>query len=68
MRCEESFITMQLIWHSYLIFNIDKCAHKTLMRVALFSLQRVNKILQNPSFSEKEKVRTMNNREVVQYY
>ena len=29
MGCEESFITMKLIWHSYLVFSLGNCAHKT---------------------------------------
>ena len=29
MRCEESFITMKLIWHNYLILNLNHCVHKT---------------------------------------
>ena len=29
MGCEESFITMKLIWHIYLVFSLDNCAHKT---------------------------------------
>ena len=28
MRCEESFITIKLIWHNYLILNLDICIHK----------------------------------------
>jgi len=28
MGCEESFITMKLIWHSYLVLSLNKCAHK----------------------------------------
>ena len=29
MGCEESFIIMKLIWHSYLVLNLDNCVHKT---------------------------------------
>ena len=29
MRCEESFITIKSIWHSYLVFSLVNCAHKT---------------------------------------
>jgi hypothetical protein len=29
MRCEESFITMKLYWHIYLVFSLGNCAHKT---------------------------------------
>ena len=28
MRCDESFITMKLIWHSYLILSLGNCAYK----------------------------------------
>ena len=28
MRCDESFITMKPIWHSYLIFSLGICAMK----------------------------------------
>jgi hypothetical protein len=28
MGCEESFITMKLHWHSYLVFSIGSCAHE----------------------------------------
>jgi hypothetical protein len=29
MGCEESFITMKLHWHSYLVFSLGSCAHET---------------------------------------
>jgi len=29
MGCEESFITIKFICHSYLVFNLDNCVHKT---------------------------------------
>ena len=29
MGCEESFITMKLIWHSYLVSSLVNCAHET---------------------------------------
>ena len=29
MGCEESFITMKLIWHDYLVSSLDICAHET---------------------------------------
>jgi len=29
MGCEECFITRKLIVHSYLVLNLDNCAHKT---------------------------------------
>ena len=28
MGYEGSFITMKLIWHSYLVLSLDNCAHK----------------------------------------
>ena len=28
MRCEESFITIKLICHNYLIFSLDNCDYK----------------------------------------
>jgi len=29
MECEESFITMKLIWHSYLVLSLGNCAYET---------------------------------------
>ena len=29
MGCDESFITMKLIWHGYLVLSLGICAHKT---------------------------------------
>ena len=29
MRYEKSFITIKLIWHSYLVFSLSNCVHKT---------------------------------------
>ena len=29
MGCEENFIAMKLIWHSYLVLNLGNCAHET---------------------------------------
>ena len=29
MECEESFITMKLIWHGYLVSSLGICAHET---------------------------------------
>ena len=29
MRCEESFITIKSIGHSYLVSSLGNCAHKT---------------------------------------
>ena len=29
MECEESFITIKLIWHSYLVLSLDNGVHKT---------------------------------------
>ena len=31
MGYEESFITIKLIWHSYLVLNLDNYAHKLLL-------------------------------------
>ena len=30
MGCEESFITMKLIWYGYLILSLGICVHETL--------------------------------------
>ena len=35
MKCEQSFITIKLIRHSYLILSLSICAHKTLLRLTL---------------------------------
>jgi len=35
MRCEESFITMKLIWHSYLVLSLGNCVHKILTETGL---------------------------------
>ena len=37
MGCEESFITMKLIWYGYLIFNLGFCAYKTPIEIGLRS-------------------------------
>ena len=37
MRCEESFITIKLIWHNYLALSLDNCVHKTLSLCAFES-------------------------------
>ena len=29
MRCEESFITIKLIWHNDLVLSLTNCAHET---------------------------------------
>jgi hypothetical protein len=29
MECEESFITIKLIWYSYLVLNLCICAYET---------------------------------------
>jgi len=29
MGCKESFITMKVIWHGYLVLSLDICAHET---------------------------------------
>ena len=38
MGCEESFITMKLIWHNYLVPNLGNYAHETPLRLALSAL------------------------------
>ena len=35
MGCEESFITMKLIWHSYLVLSLRNCAHETPTEIGL---------------------------------
>ena len=35
MGCEESFITMKLIWHGYQILDLDNCVHKTPIKTGL---------------------------------
>ena len=35
MECEESFITMKLIWHDYLVPSLDICIHETLTDTGL---------------------------------
>ena len=29
MECDESFITIKLIWHGYLVLSLSICAHET---------------------------------------
>ena len=35
MECEESFITMKSIWHSYLVLSLGNCVHETLTKTGL---------------------------------
>ena len=35
MGCEESFITMKSIWHSYLVLSLGNCVHETLTETGL---------------------------------
>ena len=37
MGCEESFITMKLIWHGYIVLSLDICAHETPTETGLMS-------------------------------
>ena len=39
MGCEESFITIKLIWHSYLVLSLANCAHKTRTETGLKHLR-----------------------------
>ena len=39
MKCEESFITMKLIWHGYLVFSLGICVHKTSTETGLMCVQ-----------------------------
>ena len=39
MGCEESFITIKLIWHDYLISSLGICVHKTLVETGLSTRQ-----------------------------
>jgi hypothetical protein len=38
MGCEESFITMKLHWHSYLVFNLGSRAHETCTETGLIHI------------------------------
>jgi len=38
MGCEENFITIKLIWHSYLVSSLDNCAHKTPTETGLMNM------------------------------
>ena len=35
MGCDESFITIKLIWHGYLVLNLDICAHEIFAEAGL---------------------------------
>ena len=35
MGCDESFITMKLIWHGYLVPSLDNCAYETPIKTGL---------------------------------
>jgi hypothetical protein len=37
MGCEESFITIKLIWHGYLVLNLGICVHETPTETGLSS-------------------------------
>ena len=41
MGCEENFITIKLIWHSYLILSLDNCANKTPTETGLMRIQLI---------------------------
>ena len=40
MGCEESFITMKLMWHSYLVSSLGNCAHETSTETGLIEADR----------------------------
>jgi len=40
MKCEESFITIKLIRHSYLVLSLNICVHKTLTETDLKRILR----------------------------
>ena len=42
MECEKSFITMKLIWHRYLVLNLDNCVYETPTETVLEQQQLVN--------------------------
>ena len=42
MGCEKSFITMKLIWHSYLVLIVGNCVHETPTETVLEQQQLVN--------------------------
>ena len=35
MVFDESFITMKLIWHSYVVLSLGNCAHETSTEIGL---------------------------------
>ena len=35
MGCDESFITIKLIWHGYLVLNLNICAHEIFAEAGL---------------------------------
>ena len=35
LGCEESFITIKLIWHNYLVLNLRNCARETPTKTGL---------------------------------
>ena len=37
MKCEENFITMKLIWHSYILSSLSSCAYETSTETGLIS-------------------------------
>ena len=39
MGCEESFITIKLIWHSFLVLSLDNCIHETPIETGLSAWQ-----------------------------
>ena len=41
MGYEGSFITMKLIWHSYLVLSLDNCVHETPTETGLTHLELI---------------------------
>ena len=35
MKCDESFITIKVIWHSYLVLNLINCVYEILTETEL---------------------------------
>jgi hypothetical protein len=43
VESEESFITMKLHWHIYLVFSLDSCAYETCTEAGLMILGQGNR-------------------------
>ena len=45
MRCEESFITIKLIWHDYLMSSLGNCAMKLYAETGLIVVALIHALL-----------------------